>query len=117
MRRPPGGGPSTQHLPSPPQVPVFTVRQFMGTILNAVRPFYGVTQMFGIDVYQLRLIFADWPVGITEEYPVQAGDTITFPQGMDNNGNPINHSYQIVGNEQFPGSHIEIYVATTPRGQ
>ncbi|MGI0133598.1 MAG: hypothetical protein ACREBW_01395, partial [Candidatus Micrarchaeaceae archaeon] len=89
MRAPESTGSPVQHLPSPPQVQDFTVRSFMGTILNAVRPFYGASTMFGQDIYQLRLVFADWPQGVTEEFPVLAGDFLVLPMGADPNGDTI----------------------------
>ena len=115
--RAPSSGNFIQHLPNPPTTPTFTVREFMGVILNAVRPFYGATTMFKNDIYDLRLVFADWPQGVTEEFPVRGGDYIVLPMGTDANGNTIFRSYDIRGQESFPGSHIEIYVGATPRGQ
>lgn len=86
----------------------------MGIILNPVRPYYGLDKMFGNDVYQTRLIFADWPSGVTEDFPVRAGDHIGIPWGTDNNGNPITRWHNIIGADFFPESHIEIYVAVEP---
>lgn len=117
MRAPEGSGNPVQHLPNPPSVSDFTVRQFMSIVLNAVTPFYGVDKMFGEDVFQLRLVFADWPQGSTEEFPIQTGDFVVIPMTTDLNGNTVYRTFDVRGQNSHPGSHIEIYVGATPRGQ
>lgn len=105
-RQPLGAGVRAQHLPNPPTIPSFTVRKFGGMILNPVVPEYGNTSMFGNDVWQLRLIFADWPTGSAEDFPVQAGDNITIPTG----------TYSVRGVNVFPEQKLEIYVSVVPAG-
>jgi hypothetical protein len=92
-------GVTDQILPST-EIPVFTVRKFMGVILQGLRPETIVSPPFGVDPHQLRLVFADWPKGLSEDFPILSSDALVIDDA----------NYAVVGALFFPGSHIELYI-------
>lgn len=87
---------STVHLTQ------LTCRQLLGTLLQPVSA-QLVIEQFGIsaaNVYQLRRIYADWPAGNAEDFPVMPQDQLVLPAG----------SYTVVGVQPFPGDHLLLLV-------
>lgn len=106
-RSPNIGNTNIQILPSPPTIPSFTVRKFMGEVKQTVRPFPGTTSMFGVDIEHLRCVFADWPTGIStnKDFPVKEGDILVIPG---------DGSFPISGARIVENSHLQIYISIAP---
>jgi hypothetical protein len=72
---------------------------FMGILIQPTQQ-QTILDLFNVGAEQPGVVFAEYPEGTGEAWPIKPNDRLILPDG----------TYRVIDAMNYPGSHIEIYI-------